>query len=114
MNIDKIIDEELKNISSEINLFCENLTIGKTIKKYKKKPVVIEAIQYTNDPDNLEKLRKFVICGFTKNKDNTLTVPTLEGEHIASIGDYIIKGVEGEFYPCKPRIFKKTYEEVSD
>ena len=39
-------------------------------------------------------------------------VPTLEGEHIACPGDYIIKGINGEFYPCKPDIFKKTYEEV--
>jgi len=82
------------------------------IKSYKKKPVVIEAIQYTGDPDNIDELKEFVTCGFKTNKDNTLTVPTLEGEHIASIGDYIIKGVEGEFYPCKPRIFNKTYDEV--
>jgi|DEB0MinimDraft_10_1074344.scaffolds.fasta_scaffold09810_4 hypothetical protein len=123
----KLSKKELKNILSklttEINLFSEDFTksinqgfpeVSKPIKKYKKKPVVIQAIQYTGDSDNLEKLKEFVTCGFKKNKDNTLTVPTLEGEHIASIGDYIIKGVEGEFYPCKPRIFKKTYEEVSD
>jgi hypothetical protein len=41
-----------------------------------------------------------------------LVIKTLEGEHLASIGDYIIKGVNGEFYPCKPDIFHKTYEEV--
>lgn len=41
-----------------------------------------------------------------------LVIKTLEGEHIASIGDYIIKGVHGEFYPCKPDIFEETYEEV--
>ena len=84
------------------------------IKRYRKKPVVIEAIQYTGDSDNIAELREFVTCGFKKNKDSTLTVPTLEGKHIASIRDYIIKGVEGEFYPCKPRIFKKTYKVCND
>ena len=41
-----------------------------------------------------------------------LIIKTLEGEHLASIGDYIIKGVKGEFYPCKPDIFEQTYEEL--
>lgn len=44
----------------------------------------------------------------------TLIIKTLEGEHVANIGDYIIKGVQGEFYPCKPDIFKETYEIVED
>jgi hypothetical protein len=43
-----------------------------------------------------------------------LVIPTLEGEHTASIGDYIIRGVKGEFYPCKPDIFMATYEEVEE
>jgi len=43
-----------------------------------------------------------------------LVIHTLEGDHLASVGDYIIKGVQGEFYPCKPDIFKKTYEMVND
>ena len=46
---------------------------------------------------------------FTKNESG-LIIKTLEGEHIVSVGDYIIKGIEGEFYPCKPNIFEKTYE----
>ena len=41
-----------------------------------------------------------------------IAINTLEGEHIANYGDYIIKGVQGEFYPCKPDIFEQTYEEV--
>ena len=41
-----------------------------------------------------------------------LVIKTLEGEHLANIGDYIIRGVHGEFYPCKPDIFRETYEEV--
>ena len=43
-----------------------------------------------------------------------LVIKTLEGEHLASIGDYIIKGVSNEFYPCKPDIFERTYEKVSE
>jgi hypothetical protein len=43
-----------------------------------------------------------------------LIIKTLEGEHIATIGDYIIKGVSGEFYPCKPDIFEQTYEMVGE
>ena len=46
-------------------------------------------------------------------KEEGLTIHTLEGDMIASIGDYIIKGVNGEFYPCKPDIFEKTYEKVN-
>lgn len=62
------------------------------IKKYRKKPVVIEAYQ----------------------TDKVLTIHTLEGDMIASKGDYIITGVDGEQYPCKPDIFEKTYEPVED
>ena len=49
-----------------------------------------------------------------ENKGTTLVIHTLEGDMEASIGDYIIKGVNGEFYPCKPNIFTKTYEEVTE
>lgn len=48
------------------------------------------------------------------NKGTTLVIHTLEGDMETSIGDYIIKGVNGEFYPCKPDIFAKTYEEVTE
>lgn len=79
------------------------------IKQYTKKPVTIEAVQWTGD--NLEEVEKFtdlqasVVCG-------QLIIPTLEGTHIASEGDYIIKGIKGEFYPCKPDIFEQAYEET--
>lgn len=76
--------------------------------KYRKKPVVIEAIQYTED--NIEELFAFVNTAFVGAKG--FIIPTLEGDMIASRGDYIIKGVNGEFYPCKPDIFEKTYEAV--
>lgn len=81
------------------------------IKRYRKKPVEIEAVQWTGD--NLAELRK--MDGF--NSVHTcfggrLNIKTPEGMMFASVGDYIIKGVQGEFYPCKPEIFEQTYEEV--
>ena len=80
-------------------------------KKYRKKPVVSEAIQWVGN--NLSEIDNFI--GRTvDNKETTLVIHTLEGDMEASIGDYIIKGVNGEFYPCKPDIFDKTYEEVTE
>lgn len=76
--------------------------------QYRKKPIVIETIQWTGD--NLEELQNFV--GSALAYDGKLIIHTLEGDHVAKVGDYIIKGVHGEFYPCKPDIFAKTYETV--
>ena len=81
------------------------------IKKYRKKPVVIEAIQWIGN--NLSEIDNFIGRN-VDNKETTLVIHTLEGDMEASIGDYIIKGVNGEFYPCKPDIFDKTYEEVTE
>lgn len=81
------------------------------IKKYRKKPVTIEAIQW--DVNNLSEIDNFM-GGIVENEGTTLVIHTLEGDMKASIGDYIIKGVNGEFYPCKPDIFDKTYEEVTE
>ena len=85
------------------------------IKKYRKKPVEIEAIQYTGKNDN--EIIKFTNNNayfehnfFTGNK--VMFIKTLEGNMQVSIGDFVIKGVNGEFYPCKPDIFARTYEEV--
>ncbi len=104
--------------------------------KYRKKPVVIEAIQLKKNnilevfnfiqterqifsplsyalQNRFERYRKNVI-------ENGMIIETLEdgedqrAKHVASIGDYIIKGVKGEFYPCKPDIFEMTYEPVND
>lgn len=77
--------------------------------KFRKKPVVIEAFQWINKPsfpDGFEDLHKKALI----IKDEKLAIETLEGVITASNGDWIIKGVNGEFYPCKPDIFKKTYE----
>ena len=88
--------------------------------KYRKKPVVIEAIVFTDEPAKLIELGKFVDNGvdgwikvsYADRENPKLSIETLEGTMQASIGDYIIKGVNGEFYPCKPDIFAKTYEAV--
>lgn len=79
------------------------------IKRFQKKPVVIEAIQFTGN--NVNDIKEFTnynasVC------NGELNIYTLEGNMIASIGDWIIKGIKGEFYPCKPDIFEQTYEEV--
>ena len=76
------------------------------IKNYRKKPVVIQAVQFTG---NFNEIEEFV-GGDAEFRDGKLLVATLEGPLWASPADYIIKGVNGEFYPCKPDIFKKTYD----
>lgn len=94
--------------------------------KYRKKPVVVEAIQWTGS--NLEEIRNFVgsdlIENYIKHFDiertlikqtlSGIAINTLEGTMIVNYGDYIIKGVNNEFYPCKPDIFKQIYEEIID
>lgn len=82
------------------------------VKQYRKKPVVIEAVQFTGD--NHKEVVEFApVAGYvTLNGVTSLAIPTLEGTMNAVAGDYIIKGVQGEFYPCKPDIFTATYEEV--
>lgn len=87
--------------------------------KYRKKPVVIDAWQWdetTTMREMLETLgmQTMAHSGHIEHPDKCtgLRIGTLEGTHIVSPGDYIIKGVAGEFYPCKPDIFNKTYEMV--
>jgi hypothetical protein len=77
---------------------------------FRKKPVVIEAVQYGPYTAPTVELALFLAGSGAHMIDKGIMIPTLEGEHIASIGDWIIKGVNGEFYPCKPDIFAKTYE----
>ena len=75
--------------------------------KYCKRPIVIEAIRYNGE--NKVEIQEFLgkYLHFTEAKQ--LKISTLEGVMLANIGDYIIRGVNGEYYPCKPDIFKKTY-----
>ncbi len=91
--------------------------------KYRKKPVVIEAMKWTGE--NLIEVIRFT-GQHASAKDykwedyedlvteRGLKIFTLEGSYMASIGDWVIKGVQGEFYPCKPDIFEQTYEAVDD
>ena len=81
------------------------------MEKYRKKPVVIEAVQWTGE--NIKEVLDFMNWRNAAHDDEIgLMIHTLEGNHYASPGDWIIKGVQGEFYPCKPDIFEKTYEKV--
>lgn len=84
--------------------------------KYRKKPIVIEAVQFTEE--NKDRAFNFVrcTCSAGRDKDDTVTllIQTLEGDMTAVLGDFIIKGVQGEFYPCKPDIFEATYELIED
>lgn len=80
--------------------------------KYRKKPVVIEAIKY--DGENKVEIQEFMDMYLDFNDEKQLKINTLEGIMLASIGDYIIRGVNGEYYPCKPDIFEKTYERVDE
>lgn len=84
------------------------------ILKYRKKPVVIEAAQLERGMTHLDAKRLAKWCGGTLFASNHwhIVIKTLEGEMEVQEGDYIIKGVAGEFYPCKPDIFKATYELV--
>lgn len=83
--------------------------------KYRKKPVVIEAVRYMIDnslPDwFMDRVSNNTIV---IHKDGTYHIKTLEGTMKSEYGDHIILGVNGEVYPCKPDIFEKTYEEVSE
>lgn len=81
--------------------------------KYRKKPVVIEALQWTGKFDRNMSLFVFGKAEIKGTEEPyEMIIHTLEGDMKASVGDYIIKGVNGEFYPCKPDIFAKTYERV--
>ena len=81
--------------------------------KYRKKPVVVEAVQFFDNTDCICELSDFIgsVKVSYENKPQVL-IERLEGKMAANEGDYIIKGINGEFYPCKPVIFEKTYEAV--
>ncbi|MGG0793748.1 hypothetical protein ABE137_07050 [Brevibacillus laterosporus] len=93
--------------------------------KYRKKPVVIEAVRLENNFDSICNAIEFIckigmetsIIGRNTTvkgvrEDQGIYIKTLEGTMKANFGDYIIKGIKGEFYPCKPDIFEATYELV--
>lgn len=84
--------------------------------KFRKKPIIIEAMQLPpvgTDPD--PELVEFLCRSDRKmssERDGTLAIPTREGVMTAKPGDWIIRGIKGEYYPCKPDIFEATYEPV--
>lgn len=86
--------------------------------KFRKKPVEIEAMQFTDESKDavFAWARRSGACGLTPSfnirNEPCLLIPTLEGEMRADLGDWVIRGVAGEFYPCKPDIFEATYEAV--
>lgn len=78
--------------------------------KYRKKPVVINAVQFDGELTSIESMNIPEVSQDFGSK--TLQIPTLEGVMTANPGDWIIQGIKGEFYPCKPDIFAATYEKV--
>ena len=78
--------------------------------RYKTKPCEIEAIQYTGN--NIIELLDWGKGKLLWNDEDDLFIDTLEGRMKANINDYIIKGLRGEFYPCKPDVFEKKYEAI--
>ena len=87
--------------------------------KYKKKPVIVDAWQWLGktpgDARNFHDINDLPWWNVGARKGMTgMIIPTLEGDHIAQTGDWIIKGVSGEYYPCKPNIFEMTYEPVEE
>jgi hypothetical protein len=79
--------------------------------KYRKLPVVIDAVLWDGTQEAVEQLAELTgQVGFTAPDDGGIIIQTLEGNMKANVGDYIIKGVAGELYPCKPDIFTVTYQ----
>jgi len=92
------------------------------MQKFRKKPVVIEAVRFTTNNDPYNKVMNDIVIWINKDKsekiayhDNTsIFIKTPEGTWIASVGDWIIKDGNEEFYLCRPEVFEKTYEAVSE
>jgi hypothetical protein len=86
--------------------------------RFRKRPVVIEAFRVAASNENVQPMPLWAVRALgdggvmLSNDDGTYTIHTLEGDHLASRGDWIIQGIKGELYPCKPEIFEATYEAV--
>jgi len=86
--------------------------------KFRKKPVEVEAIQWDGSNESFQQILQLQETSNRKvmpheNTLGVLIIPTLEGEMMANKNDWIIKGVSGEIYPCKPDIFERTYDAVN-
>lgn len=118
------IEEALKRNESDAQLKKKEVSIM----KYRKKPIVIEAFKYEGDlmnsdgsycvPDWAVKAYDsgilFVDAINGEEPPYDLFINTLEGRMLVNVGDYVIQGINGELYPCKPDIFEKTYDIVND
>lgn len=82
------------------------------IKRFRKKPVVVEAMKWDGKDKTFIELQTFTDYQIENPEGNTIYIPTLEGDMLIGLGDWVIKGINGEFYPCKPDIFEATHEEV--
>lgn len=83
------------------------------VRTYVKRPIVIEALQWDGTLLDMCVIRdKFRDMEIRCLDENLFSILTLEGAHLVSPGDFIIRGIKGEYYPCKPDIFHLTYEEV--
>ncbi len=98
------------------------------ISKFKKKPMIVEAVKLESTPKSIREVLGFKGAPVVTNcnaasdafegycnqciKDGGIKIVTLEGVMLASFGDYVIHGIQGEFYPCKPDIFHQTYDPV--
>lgn len=80
----------------------------------RKKPVTIQAIQWDGTQETFWEIAKWAASNgvIVDSLGNKMIIPTLEGDMAADVGDYIIRGIKGEFYPCKPDIFNDSYEIV--
>lgn len=101
-----LLSKEIQDAYFEKNRMRFKIEDSDFVNKYTKKPIEVEAIQLTKD--NQERVHNFVGKSLTFNKYGA-SIKTLEGEMSCEFGDYIIKGVKGEFYPCKKEIFEETY-----
>ena len=81
-------------------------------RRFKKKPIIVEAILWNGK--NHAEIHDFISKKVLTIYGGRVQIETLEGTMEAKIGDWIIKGIKEEFYPCKPNIFKETYEEVTE
>lgn len=85
--------------------------------QYRKKPVIIEAEQWDGDADKANRIlgeRYGTDWWYALQDSQAIRIPTLEGVMTTNLGDWIITGVQGEHYPCKPDIFEATYEAVQE
>lgn len=85
--------------------------------RYRKKPIQVQALCFDGSMSSFLKIKNLnekykIVYNFVNRYESYLIIQTLEGEMKANIGDYIIKGIKGELYPCKKKIFEQTYEAV--